>query len=97
MHTNVRRFIKTGIGFLVVGLAIGAVMIVRRELYGIYAEPHLSSAHAHAVQLGFVMILILGSRWSGSGSTSGRCGPGSARWGAICGRRRGNASRSLAE
>ncbi|MDX1624281.1 MAG: hypothetical protein R3199_09920 [Gemmatimonadota bacterium] len=60
MHTNVRRFIKTAVGFLMVGLAIGAVMIVRRELYGIYAEPHLSSAHAHAVQLGFVMFLILG-------------------------------------
>lgn len=60
MHTNVRRFIKTGIGFLMAGLVLGAVMIVRRELFGIPPEPFLSSAHAHAVQLGFVMFLILG-------------------------------------
>lgn len=60
MHTNVRRFIKTGIGFLMTGLAIGAFMIVRREVAGIWPEPYLVSAHAHAVQLGFVMYLILG-------------------------------------
>lgn len=60
MHTNVRRFIKTGIGFLMVGLALGAFMIVRRELAGTWPEAYLVSAHAHAVQLGFVMYLILG-------------------------------------
>ena len=60
MHTNVRRFIKTGIAFLFVGLLIGAWMIGRRELGGIWPAPYLVSAHAHAVQLGFVMFLILG-------------------------------------
>lgn len=60
MHTNVRRFIKTAIGFLFVGLLIGAWMIVRRELMGTWPESYLVSAHAHAVQLGFVMFLILG-------------------------------------
>lgn len=60
MHTNVRRFIKTAIGFLFVGLMIGAWMIVRRELSGAWPDPYLVSAHAHAVQLGFVMFLILG-------------------------------------
>lgn len=60
MHTNVRRFIKTGIGFLFVGLVLGAVLIARRELGGGWPEAHLVSAHAHAVQLGFVMFLILG-------------------------------------
>lgn len=60
MHTNVRRFIKTGIGFLFVGLVLGAVLIARRELGGGWSEAHLVSAHAHAVQLGFVMFLILG-------------------------------------
>ncbi|MGH7572286.1 MAG: hypothetical protein ACREMK_10625 [Gemmatimonadota bacterium] len=60
MHTNVRRFIKTGIGFLFVGLLIGAWMILRRELVGAWPGPYLVSAHAHAVQLGFVMFLILG-------------------------------------
>jgi len=60
MHTNVRRFIKAGIGFLFVGLVLGAILIARRELGGTWPEAHLVSAHAHAVQLGFVMFLILG-------------------------------------
>lgn len=60
MHTNVRRFIKTAVGFLFAGLLIGAWMIIRRELSGTWPGPYLVSAHAHAVQLGFVMFLILG-------------------------------------
>ena len=60
MHTNVRRFIKTGIAFLFVGLLIGAWMLGRRELGGAWPDPYLVSAHAHAVQLGFVVFLILG-------------------------------------
>ncbi|HJR52612.1 MAG TPA: hypothetical protein VJ982_02745, partial [Gemmatimonadota bacterium] len=60
MHTNVRRFIKTGIVFLFAGLLIGAWMLVEREIGGAWPGPYLVSAHAHAVQLGFVMFLILG-------------------------------------
>jgi hypothetical protein len=60
LYTLVRRFIKTGIVFLGVGLALGVVILVRRELMGIWAHPYLVSAHVHAVQVGFVMFLILG-------------------------------------
>lgn len=60
MHSGVRRFIKTGVAFLMAGLGIGVAMIVRRELLGVWPEAYLTSAHAHAVQLGFVMYLILG-------------------------------------
>jgi heme/copper-type cytochrome/quinol oxidase subunit 1 len=60
VHTNVRRFIKTGIAFLFAGLLIGGWMLVQRELRGAWPGPYLASAHAHAVQLGFVMFLILG-------------------------------------
>jgi uncharacterized protein involved in response to NO len=60
VHTNVRRFIKTGIVFLFAGLLIGAWMLVEREIGGSWPGPYLVSAHAHAVQLGFVMFLILG-------------------------------------
>jgi cbb3-type cytochrome oxidase subunit 1 len=60
MHTQVRRFIKTGIGFLAAGLAIGLVMLVQRELLGRWPHPHLNSAHVHAVFFGFVIFLILG-------------------------------------
>ena len=60
MHTNVRRFVKTAIAFLMIGLGLGAWAIVRREILGAPPGPHLVSAHAHAVQLGFTMFLILG-------------------------------------
>ena len=60
MFTMVRRFIKTGIFFLLLGLLIGAYLLIRRELFGVFANPHLTSAHAHAIFVGFVMFLILG-------------------------------------
>lgn len=60
MFTLVRRFIKTAIGFLVVGLVLGAWMLVRRELGGAYPSVHLVSAHVHAIAVGFVMMMILG-------------------------------------
>lgn len=60
MHTIVRRFIKTAIGFLVVGLVLGGWMIARRELWNAPPSPYLVSAHTHALFVGFVMELILG-------------------------------------
>lgn len=60
MFTLVRRFIKTGIGFLAVGIGLGVYMLVGRELFGEWPHPYLVSAHAHAVLVGFVMFLILG-------------------------------------
>jgi heme/copper-type cytochrome/quinol oxidase subunit 1 len=60
MHTLVRRFIKTAVGFLVVGLAIGSWMLVRRELLGRHPTPFETSAHTHALLVGFVMNMILG-------------------------------------
>jgi hypothetical protein len=60
MHTLVRRFIKTAIAFLTVGLAIGVWMIARRELFGVFPAPYLVSAHTHALFVGFVMEMILG-------------------------------------
>ena len=60
MYTLVRRFIKTAIAFLLVGLAIGGYMIVRRELGGGVLSPYLASAHTHAILVGFVMMMILG-------------------------------------
>jgi len=60
LHTNARRFLKTAILFLFVGLALGGWILVERELLSLAPSRHLVSAHAHAVQLGFVMFLILG-------------------------------------
>jgi len=60
VYTLVRRFIKTGIVFLFTGLLLGAWILVRREIFGIWPNRYLVSAHAHAVLVGFVMFLILG-------------------------------------
>lgn len=60
MHSLVRRFLKTGILFLAVGLLLGAWMLARRELWGIYPTAYLMSAHTHAILVGFVMMMILG-------------------------------------
>lgn len=60
MHSLVRRYIKTAIGFLIIGLAIGGWMIVRREVFGAYLSPYETSAHTHAIFVGFVLMMILG-------------------------------------
>ncbi len=60
MHSLVRRYIKTAVAFLVVGLGIGAWMIVRRELGSGFVGQYAVSAHTHAIFVGFVMLMILG-------------------------------------
>jgi hypothetical protein len=60
VYTLVRRFIKTGVGFLAAGLSVGLWMLVQRELFGLYPHPYLRSAHVHAVFFGFVLFVILG-------------------------------------
>ncbi len=60
MHTLVRRYLKTAVAFLAAGLAIGLWLVVRRELWGVWPTSHLVSAHAHAILVGFVMLLIQG-------------------------------------
>jgi hypothetical protein len=60
VHSLVRRFLKTGIAFLAVGLVLGAWMLVRREVYGAFPSPWVVSAHTHAILVGFVMMMILG-------------------------------------
>ncbi len=60
MFTMVRRFIKTGLAFLGLGLLLGAYLLAQRELRGTFPHPYLVSAHVHAVGIGFIMFLILG-------------------------------------
>jgi heme/copper-type cytochrome/quinol oxidase subunit 1 len=60
MHSLVRRFLKTGILFLAVGLLIGLWMMAERELVGRLSSPYVASAHTHAILVGFVMMMILG-------------------------------------
>jgi heme/copper-type cytochrome/quinol oxidase subunit 1 len=60
MYTLVRRYLKTAIAFLAVGLALGGWLIARRELYGAAPDAYLVSAHTHALFVGFVMMMIMG-------------------------------------
>lgn len=60
MYSLVRRYIKTAIAFLFVGLAIGTWMVVRRELLLQAPASFEVSAHTHAIAVGFVMMMILG-------------------------------------
>src|SRR3569623_2154039 len=60
MHSLVRRYIKTAIAFLAVGLLIGGWMIVRRELGERPPSEYEISAHTHTLFVGFVMMVLLG-------------------------------------
>ena len=48
MHSLVRRFLKTAIVFLGVGLVIGLWVMAQREWYGRFPPSYLASAHTHA-------------------------------------------------
>jgi heme/copper-type cytochrome/quinol oxidase subunit 1 len=56
----VQRYLRTAIIFLLIGLGLGAWMLIRRELAGEYPGPRLVSAHTHVILVGFVMMMILG-------------------------------------
>lgn len=60
MHSIVRRFIKTGIAFLALGLALGVAGVLQREVWNRWPSPHHVSAHTHAILVGFVMMMIQG-------------------------------------
>jgi len=60
VYSLVRRYIKTAIAFLLVGLLTGGWMVVRRELWLRAPTAYEVSAHTHALLVGFVMMMILG-------------------------------------
>lgn len=60
MHSLARRFLKTALVFLVVGLALGVWLLLRRELGGAAISARELSAHTHALLVGFVMLMIAG-------------------------------------
>lgn len=68
MHTLARKYIKTAIEFLMIGLSIGGWMMVRRELYGQLPLPYQTSAHTHALFV--TRRTISWSRWLKGGTTS---------------------------
>lgn len=59
MNPLVRRYLKTAIVFLLVGLVLGIWMLLGRE-FGVSLPWRIRSAHTHAVLIGFVMMMIAG-------------------------------------
>jgi cbb3-type cytochrome oxidase subunit 1 len=59
MPPLVRRYLKTAIAFLAVGVLVGAWMLVARE-FGLPLPPRAMSAHTHLLLVGFVMMTICG-------------------------------------
>jgi len=49
VHSLVRRYLKTGVGFLALGLGLGLWMMANRELRQRFPSPYLVSAHRHAI------------------------------------------------
>jgi heme/copper-type cytochrome/quinol oxidase subunit 1 len=60
MPPLVRRYLKTAVGYLMLGIGLGLYMLARRELGGAWPTPWWVSAHTHAILVGFVMMMILG-------------------------------------
>ena len=60
MSPLVRRYLKTAVGFLLFGVGLGVYMLARRELAGDWPTPWWTSAHTHAILVGFVMMMIMG-------------------------------------
>ena len=60
MYSLVRRYLKTAIAFLVLGVLLGLWYLVRRETTGVLPTPRELSAHTHALLVGFVMMVIAG-------------------------------------
>src|SRR5512140_3137873 len=60
MHSLARRYLKTAIAFLVLGIGLGVWFLVRRETGGSAISQRELSAHTHALLVGFVMMVISG-------------------------------------
>ena len=59
MNSLVRRYLKSAVLFLTVGLTLGLWMMFVRE-FGGWLPPRIRSAHTHAMLVGFVMLMITG-------------------------------------
>jgi hypothetical protein len=59
MNPLVRRYLRTAIGFLALGLGLGVWLLVARE-FSVAVPMRLRSAHTHALLVGFMMLMITG-------------------------------------
>lgn len=60
MTPLVRRYIKTSFGFLVLGLLLGAYLVVSQFAGGAYPPPLVVTAHVHLLLVGFMLMIVMG-------------------------------------
>ena len=60
MPPLVRRYIKTSFVFLLIGLLLGAYIIVAEFVLGAHPPRLLITAHAHLLLVGFMVMMVMG-------------------------------------
>jgi len=60
MTPLVRRYIKTSFVFLLVGLLLGACIVVGQFVLDAYPSRLLVTAHAHLLLVGFMLMMVMG-------------------------------------
>ena len=60
MTPLVRRYIKTSFVFLLAGLALGGYISVAQFALGVYPPRLLTTAHAHLLLVGFMLMMVMG-------------------------------------
>lgn len=60
MTPLVRRYVKTSFTFLLLGLGLGAVIVVMQYVAGTYPPRIHVTAHVHLLLVGFVLMIVMG-------------------------------------
>ena len=60
MTPLVRRYIKTSFLFLLSGLLLGGYIVVAQFVLGRYPPRLLTTAHAHLLLVGFMLMMVMG-------------------------------------
>lgn len=60
MFSTVRYFVKTSIGFLIIGTLTGIYMMFMQKFNNTWPPAEMISAHTHVILLGSVMMMIMG-------------------------------------
>jgi cbb3-type cytochrome oxidase subunit 1 len=56
----VRRYVKTSFAFLLFGLLLGGYIVTSQFVLGIYPPRLLTTAHAHLLLVGFMLMMVMG-------------------------------------
>jgi hypothetical protein len=63
MPSITRRFLATAATMLLLGVGLGYLMLIRRDLLGMWPSRGIISAHTHLILVGGVIQLIVGTAW----------------------------------